>query len=464
MKKEDSDIFLNLLFLIYFSCYKILIIPIGGFFMIYDIMSKNDVPTSQMHIYLKNKTGDDGGIYPEIFNDLSISESINGLYTFAIACVITDNFTNTTRFLKGYPSKEVATLSLIQYIKGMATTVQLNKQCVNPMYNNLSEINQLGLSPTLLNLDGDLLYKHYDTSKYFSKEAADEAEDSFPYWVINIVKEITNCVEIIKPAAKVYELPYYIQNISNEYIPILSRRGPVTEESTIGKIPPSGTEAVIAIKDGYGVLASSENAYVFLTDKVQPCKHVVEMSELDSDTGTLKLPVGEFDVVCKNNVLINGSYGINNHYFSNEVHMYHGGDTIHIKGLFRNNGIVSDGIYVQLHSDCVYIKNLSEDHTNIEENVPVEEKNVIDFSSPFYDCKYLVIVPVASEEAAQQAIMNILKKSIYKNAYIDIDKDDKVTLVIYGDNDSSEVVKVKKKILAMFGYKANIVETNVFYN
>lgn len=432
--------------------------------MIYEIISKNDVPTSQMHIYLKNKTGDDGGIYPEIFNDLAITESVNGLYAFAIACVITDNFTNMTKFLKDYPSKEVATLALIQYIKGVATSVQLNSKCVNPLYDNLVEINKLGTSPTLLNLDGDLFYKHYDTSKYFSKEAADEAEDSFPYWVINKVKEIRDCTELVKPSTKVFELPYYIQNISNESVPIINKRGKATEENTIGKIPPSGTEALIAIKDSYGVLASSENAYVFLTDKCQPIKHVVQLSELDLDVGTLKLPDGEFDVLCKKGVLINAGHGINNHYFNDESHSYKTGDIIHIKGLFRNAGIIDDGIYAQLHSDYVSIVQPGEDHTkndDIPENTVVQ-KSVIEPPVGINN-KYLVIIQMPSEEAATNAVVKILKKSQYKNAYIDIDKSNNVTIVVYSDNDLTNSNKAKKTILAMFGYKATVIEASEFY-
>ena len=420
--------------------------------MIYEIMSRNDVPTSQMHIYLKNKTGNDGGIYPEIFNDLALTESINGLYAFAIGCVLTDNFTDTTKFLKGYPSKEVATLGLIQYIKGVATTIQLNGKCVNPKYETLSEINQLGVAPSLLNLDGDLFYKHYDTNKYYSKEAADAAEDSFPYWVINIVKEIIDCVEIVTPSFTSFELPYYIQNISNDSIPILNKKGKPDDGNIIGKLPPSGTEAIIEISNGYGVLASSENAYIYLTDKVRPIKHMVELSEIDNSVGTLKLPDGEFDVVCKNNALICAGYGTNNHYYSDDKYTYNSGDIIHIERLFHNRGVLSNGMYVDLHSDYVSIK-CDEDHTN--DDAISEITDAIETVLPpmaFSDCKYLVIIPMSSEEIAQNAIIKILTKSPYKNAYIDVDRDSKVTIVVYGDNDSSNVIKVKKKILAVFGH------------
>ena len=56
--------------------------------MIYAIISKNDVPTTQMHIYLTNKTGSDGGMIPELFTDLSAAESVNGLYAFAIGFIL----------------------------------------------------------------------------------------------------------------------------------------------------------------------------------------------------------------------------------------------------------------------------------------------------------------------------------------------------------------------------------------
>lgn len=431
--------------------------------MIYGIISKNDVPTSQMHIYLKNKTGNDGGIYPEIFNDLALSESVNGLYAFATACILTNNFTDMGKFLKGYPSKEVATLALIQYMKGMATTVQLNNDCVNPLYENLVSINKLGSAPSLLNLDGDLFYKHYDTEKYFSKEAADSAEDSFPYWIIDIVKEITTCTEIIAPSIKTYELPYYIQNISNDYINIVNKRGKTTESDVIGRIPPSGTEAVIEIKDGYGVLASSEKAYVLLTDKLKPVKHVISEEELNIDNGTLKLPEGEFDVVCKDGVLVDSGYGLNNHYFSIGNYSYNSGDIIHIKGLFRNAGIIGDGVYIQLHSDIVYIKNAIEDHTKTDETTENNTFETVDRPTVFEKCQYLVIIPMPSEEAACTAVRKIMKKSPYKDVYIDVDIDNKYNIVVYGDNDSSNAIKVKKKILAVFGYKAFVIEFNKFY-
>lgn len=431
--------------------------------MIYEIISKNDVPTSQMHIYLKNKTGDDGGIYPEIFHDLALKESVNGLYAFAIACVITNNFTDTSKFLKDYPSKEVATLGLIQYIKGMATTVQLNSQCVNPRYNNLIDIEQLGMSPTLLNLDGDLLYKHYDNTKYFSKEAADEAEDSFPYWVINTVKEIMECEELMKPTTKQYELPYYIQNISFNEIPIVNKING-TEGNIIGMIPPSGKEAVIGIKDGYGILGTAENAYIQLTDNIQPVKHMVKESELDLDVGTLKLPEGDFYVKCKKGTLICGGYGINNHYFACKVHSYTEGDIIHIKGLFHNAGIVDDGIYVQFDSNTVCLTKAPEDHTKKEQETPSIATGLGSGIPPIGpDCTYLVIIPMTSREAASEAIFKILKKSPYKNAYIDVDLDNKITIVVYGDKDSSNAIKVKKKILAVFGYKAMVIEYDKFY-
>ena len=70
---------------------------------------------------------------------------------------------------------------------------------------------------------------------------------------------------------------------------------------------------------------------------------------------------------------------------------------------------------------------------------------------------------MTTEEAATTAVMNILKKTAYKNAYIDIDKDNRITIVVYSDNDLSNANKVKKQILAVFGYKATVVECEKFY-
>lgn len=432
--------------------------------MLYDILSKNDIPVSQMHIYLKNKTGNDGGLYPEMFNDLSISESINGLYTFAIACVITENFTNMSRFLKDYPSPEVATLALIQYVKGMATTIQLKNPCVNKSYENLVNINQLGVSPTLLNLDGDLIYRHYDNTKYFSKEAADSAEDSFPYWVIQIVKDITTTEEIIEPKTSLYRLPYYVQNISGEKIPILNTPGKITQDNVIGYLPPTGIEAILDIENGHGVLASSENAYIILSDNLQPCKHVVSEDELNHNCGTLKLPDHEFDVICKEGSILYGAYGTNTHYNQSFKHTYMGGDRIHIKGLFRNYGVVEDGVYIPLHSNSVtVVVKPAADHTkkdNIPENSKVLDVNI---KYPFEKCAYLVIIQMSNEEMAIEALKKIMAKSPYKDGYIDVDVDGKVTIVVYGDNDTSNVNKVKKKILSVFGYKALVINYDKFY-
>ena len=120
--------------------------------MIYAIISNNDIPVTQMHTYLKNETNDDGGNIPEIFNDLALSESVNGLYAFAIACLVTDNFTKQTSL---FTNDEVSILNFIQYLKGMATTIQRKHKTDNKLYDNLVNTNLIGTAPTILNLDGD---------------------------------------------------------------------------------------------------------------------------------------------------------------------------------------------------------------------------------------------------------------------------------------------------------------------
>lgn len=299
--------------------------------MLYEIISKDETPISQMHIYLKNKTDNDGGNLPEILHDLAITESVNPLYAFAVYCVITDNLKKEPKNANKYPTKEVMLLAFIQYLKGMATTIGLNKKQVSILYDNLKEAQLLGRSPTLLNLDGDLFTYHYDDNKYYSKEAADEAEDSFPYWVINVVKEIKTSNELIKPKKNVvYELPYYIQNISNSSIPIYDSLDK-EKRNVIGNIPPTGLEPVFKIERNCARLLSAMYAYVDLNDKmIIPVKHLENYSELElSDVGEITFPELPFDIIVKDSII--GRYGINNHYNTDSNHEYKTDDRITIK-------------------------------------------------------------------------------------------------------------------------------------
>lgn len=439
--------------------------------MIYAIISKNDTPVNQMHIYLQNKTGNDGGMIPELFSDLSVSESVNSLYAFATACVLTDNFTNIPSGRKEFPSDEVAILSLIQYLKGMATSIQLNKKCVTPLYENLKTANILGSAPTLLNLDGDLFgVHHYDESLYHSKEAADEAEDSFPYWIINIVKEIKESNELVTPKkGVVYQLPYFVQNISQNPIKIYDSPNKNIQKE-IGLIPPTGIEPVESIIYGFGKLATSKEAYIELNDNIIiPIKHLESMDELKGDTKSLKIPTPPFDIEIKVGCLCNAGFGISNHFYSDDDHSYKEGDVIHIDDIFLDSyGIIDEKYYIELNPLYVFLSNQPSDdqeHTKKEDNEDTtNEISIMEEDLPFKNSKYLVIVKTSSGiDTAYNILTKINKKMEYPDAYIDVVNEHSITIVITGTSDESEAIKTRKKILSTIGVKASVIPYSDFY-
>lgn len=422
--------------------------------MLYEIISKDETPVSQMHIYLKNKTNDDGGNLPEILHDLAVAERVNPLYAFAVYCVITDNLTKEPKNANKYPTKEVMLLAFIQYLKGMATTIGLNKKQVSILYDNLKESQLLGHSPTLLNLDGDLFTSHYDEDKYFSKEAADEAEDSFPYWVIKIVKEIKNSNELITPKKNViYELPYYIQNISNSTVPIYDSLDK-EKRNIIGNIPPTGLEPVFKIERNCARLLSSIYAYVDLNDKIIiPVKHLEDYSELELHyDNPVTFPELPFDIIVKNTII--GRYGINNHYNTDSIHEYSEGDKITIKNIYMNTyGITEDDFFIPL--DFSYIKfaneekqenpeNISEEHTKLTDGFNVKER-------------YVVCVKCTNEQTKIKTL-DILKKHVKNSEPYLYENTSGIYVIIGSYNTFNDACNMRKSSLK-FGCKASVIDT-----
>ena len=420
--------------------------------MIYAIISNNDVPVTQMHIYLKNETNDDGGNIPEIFNDLSLSESVNGLYAFAIACLITDNFTKQTSL---FTNDEVSILNFIQYLKGMATTIQRKHKTDNKLYDNLTNTNLIGTAPTILNLDGDLFKSHYDTSKYHSREAADNAEDSFPYWVINIVNKIKNAEPLIQPKANIeYKLPYYIQNISNGNVDIIDK-----DKNIIGKIPPSGTEAVSEINNGIARLMSVpyQNAFVVLNEsKLIPCKHFISDDELKPKNNLLQIPDDIFYLKAKSNIKYRK--GINKHFTSSENKIKKNTvievDKSHI--FLDSYYITNDNGVIPITSNYFTIYNKPE--TQIEEKETKKEHTNIKHHKKGLG-KYRVIVDINNTK--DDGYGDSVTAKLHTKVNIDLDylleNNIKFNKIICGDFDNEkDAIMLKKKIIALTGYKATI--------
>lgn len=422
--------------------------------MLYEIISKDETPISQMHIYLKNKTNDDGGNLPEILHDLAVAESVNPLYAFAIYCVITDNITKEPKNANKYPTKEVMLLAFIQYLKGMATTIGLNKKQVSILYNNLKESQLIGHSPTLLNLDGDLFTSHYDNNKYYSKEAADEAEDSFPYWVINTVKEIKNSNELITPKKNVvYELPYYIQNISGTSIPIYDSLDK-EKRNVIGNIPPTGLEPVFKIERNCARLLSSVYAYVDLNDKmIIPVKHLEDYSELElANVDEVIFPKLPFDIIVKDSII--GRYGINNHYNTNGDHEYKTDDKIRITNVYMNTyGVTEDGFFIPF--DFSHIKFYEEQ--KIEESVSISQEHTKLTDGFNVKERYVVCVKCTNEQTKIKTL-DILRKHVKETEPYVYENTMGIFVIIGSYNTFDKACSMRKSSLK-FGCKASIIDT-----
>ena len=79
----------------------------------------------------------------------------------------------------------------------------------------------------------------------------------------------------------------------------------------------------------------------------------------------------------------------------------------------------------------------------------MEVSEMSEHPTVFKDCKYLVIIPMPSEEASCNAIMKIMKKSPYKDAYIDVDIDE-IDIVDYSKDDQFDTDQISTIQVAEF--------------
>ena len=322
------------------------------------------------------------------------------------------------------------------------------------LYDNLKEAQLLGRSPTLLNLDGDLFTYHYDDNKYYSKEAADEAEDSFPYWVINVVKEVKTSNELIKPKKNVvYELPYYIQNISNSSIPIYDSLDK-EKRNVIGNIPPTGLEPVFKIERNCARLLSAMYAYVDLNDKmIIPVKHLKNYSELElSDVREITFPELPFDIVVKDSII--GRYGINNHYNTDSNHEYKTDDRITIKNVYMNTyGITEDEFFIPF--DFAHIKFYEEPKSKESESTLQEHTKLTDGFN--VKERYVVCVKCTNEQTKIKTL-DILKKHVKGTKPYVYENTTGVFVIIGSYSTFNEACSMRKSSLK-FGCKASVIDT-----
>ena len=335
----------------------------------------------------------------------------------------------------------------------MATTIQRKYKTENKLYDNLVNANLIGSAPTLLNLDGDLFKNHFDSNKYYSKEAANEAEDSFPYWVINIVKKIKDAEPLIKPKENVeYSLPYYIQNISNEDINIFNVKGNI-----IGKIPPTGIEPIFEIINGAAKLLSSPEstcAIIKLNDqKIIPVQHLISEDEL-KPSNLIKYPDTEiFNVKCKQNIKCRK--GINNHYdYSSEKISKNDVITINKSSLFLDSYYITDNnSVIPLTNDNFKI--YTKENKNTKLSIPQKHTNI---PTKKEMGKYKVVINLNNRHNGSK---DMIIKTLHNKLKIDInyllENNNRTDKIICGDfNDQRSAIIFKKKIISTTGYKAII--------
>ena len=451
--------------------------------MIYGIIGLNtEVPLSKFHIYLKEKTGNDGGDLPEAFHNICGMENINSLYAFSVACVITNTFTKIPRH--SYGTRDLAILGLAQTLKTLATTIPLKKKCITPLYDHFKQTGLVGTAPSVLNLDGDLFsFYHYDKETYISREEADMAEDSFPYWVINVAKAIKEAEDLVQPKKDViYMVPYYIQNISQEQVEIYD--APVkTKEHVIGYIPPTGLEVVKSVRNGYGKLMTAKNAYVELNGKkIIPVKHyeddendIYELADFESlfDIGhdDIKFP---FKITLNDNCSIKCGNGFGSHY-KPEIE-YKENKVLEIDELFFHNkyGIIHSDygdLYIPLDVKLVSFYEPSSKEVKEEQKQDVEEAEdnpIYHIMNKYRKLQYLnIAVYLESRDAyiAQNNIIKGIEKTLKRGGTplvnpfdLVIFKDerdtvDKYVLLISGSETEEEAKKIRKYV-ASYGCKA----------
>ena len=463
--------------------------------MIYGIAELSTISPSQMHIYLKNHTGNDGGNIPEIFCDMARIESVNSLYTFAIACLITNDFQKSSPMLSGYETQELNILAFTQYVKGLATTIQPNKKIENKRYDTLKEMNLLGISPSLLNLDGERFgVRHYNTEEYTSREDADYMEDSFPYWVINITKEIETATEIVDPDASIdFKPPYIIQNKTNAPVNIYGD----DLKKVIGTIAPSSIEIAKKEISGYYQLASAKAAFVKVVDNVVPISHVLEGEEIVIPDGFVKtntpIPNAPFDIIVREGKSIkHPRFGITGNYLESG-NQYKENDKIHIKEVFPDTtfwkirgenlldeiyGITEKEEYIPLDMSIkVYTEPVVSTKKNKKDaeivntvisavdmdDVEDDDTMTQDFPKFVTNNPWLLIVAVASHDKTMAAITLLQEKGFdYPNQYIDIFGNENYTIVLEGFQSQKEAIKHRKRVVAMTGLRAIVIESEKF--
>lgn len=163
------------------------------------LMSKNKSPKFSRNISAQD--------FAQLFLDVASQEGVRGDIAFAQACKETGYFAyggdvkytqnnfaglGATGGVPGnsFTTIEIGIMAQVQHLKTYATKANLNTTCVDPRRTAWFVNAKGGTSPNVETLGGTWAVPGYNTSKYSSLTAANNAKDSYGYDIVNILNTI----------------------------------------------------------------------------------------------------------------------------------------------------------------------------------------------------------------------------------------------------------------------------------
>lgn len=176
------------------------------------ILGKNVATAEQMAAYMLSKNPNpkinmEPVAFCRLFLYMGALEGVRGDALFAQGCKETGYFKyggtvtadqnnyaglgTTDASTKGayFPDEATGILAQAQHAKGYEGTA-LNYECVDPRYSLLVKYGKVGTAKNWEELGGSWAVPGYDTKKYASLKAANDAKDSYGYQIVSILNDI----------------------------------------------------------------------------------------------------------------------------------------------------------------------------------------------------------------------------------------------------------------------------------
>lgn len=177
------------------------------------ILGRAEATAEQMAAYLLSvnptpKIGMAVKDFCQLFLDVAAKEGVRGDALFAQSLKETGNFkfrgtvkpeqnnfaglgtTDPNTPGASFPDAAMGILAQAQHAKAYATKAPLSCPCVDPRYSLLVKYGKAGMAQHWEELGGKWAVPGYDTKKYKSLKEADDAQDSYGYQIVGILKRI----------------------------------------------------------------------------------------------------------------------------------------------------------------------------------------------------------------------------------------------------------------------------------